>query len=286
MRTKVMHVDSRRARELSGIFKQLAPFVEVVERSDPQYRAVEKLTRIRGCDQAAVLVIANALVSYQLNVRGEEYWQYFVDHTAFVKDSPEQVMIDFLSHNKYNKRLLRQKMARVKSFFRTKLYRELITDGLKYCSSLESLRDFLLKELSSSQFSKTVLFAVKMYNYVCSSCGREVKGDVDLPIDLRNATLSVWSCIVKGCSGDVHVCAEKLMREPLRTLLINAWRIVCRESGIPCVKLDALTWLITGLLRDSGLNPVEARRRALETLGIEIPVEALKELVKCAGESY
>ncbi len=281
-----MFIDIQRAYELSRIFKPLTNLVGIVERNDPQYRAVEALARVKGCDQAAVLVIANALVSYQLNVRGEEYWQYFAESTASARGSPDSVMLGFLLSNKHRNRLLQQKIERVKSFFNTKLYRDLSIDGLKYCSSLEVLRDRLAEELASSRFSKTILFAVKMYNYVCTSCGREVKGDVDLPIDLRNAELSVWSCIVRECGGGERACSEKLMRDPYRARLADAWRIVCRESGIPCVKLDALTWLVAGVLKDSGLNPVVAGRRVAEAFGVEIPVEALRELVKCAGGGY
>lgn len=281
-----MIIDVQRAYELSKVFIPLTHLAWIVERSDPQYLAVEELTRAKGCDQAAVLVIANALVSYQLNVRGEEYWRYFAESIASANGTPESVMLDFLLSNKYNNRLLQQKVNRVKSFFKTRLYKDLSIDGLKYCTSLEVLRDRLSKELSSSTLSKTVLFAVKMYNYICTSCGRDVKGDVDLPIDLRNAELSIWSCIVRECDNGERACAEKLMREPYRARLTDAWRTVCKESGIPCVKLDALTWLITGVLRDSGLNPVLAGKRIMEAFRVEIPVEVLKELVKCAGGEF
>lgn len=83
---------------------------------------------------------------------------------------------------------------------------------------------------------------------------------------------------------DQEACAERLMRDPYREELIQAWRIVCREAGIPCVKLDSITWLLTGVLMDSALNPGVARSMIFEKFNIEIPVEVFEEFLKCAGE--
>ncbi|MEM0378604.1 MAG: N-glycosylase/DNA lyase [Thermosphaera sp.] len=280
-----MIIDLERAREIGRMLKVFSHLTHVFERNDPQYRAVEKIVEAKGCSQAALIVLGNSLASYKLNVRGEEYWTALAEYISRSEGTPERALIRFLSDRRDLARLIDQKIRRIQAFFKSELSRELSVDGLGYCSRLNALRNELAASLNTSRNSKTILFAVKMYYYLCSACGRDTGEDIDLPIDSRNSRLSLWSCIVRGCHGGLDVCAEKLMRDPYRGELVQAWRIVCKESGIPCVKLDSVTWLLTGVLADSGLNPEVAKSKIFEKFNIELPLKVVEEFLKCTGDS-
>lgn len=255
--------------------------IALLKHGDPQFKAVVNLLEARGAGEAAVLVIANSLVSYQLNTRGEEYWyrfsEYFRDASRSV--TPEELLA-FMSSTGLNTRLLEQKKRRLSAFFASSLSRRLNADGLVYCGDLRGLYGELTG-LYGGGYSKTVAFAVKMYWYLCEASGlKPVAKGVPPPLDLRNSLLLCSSCIAEGY-GSLEDCVEAVMSRNRREAL-KALQVMCECSGLDCLELDVLTWLIVGVLRDTGFDTQGSRAVLRERFNIEIPDEILREFSRCS----
>ncbi len=87
-----------RVEELAGVLSKygLRP-VYCIEERDPQYEAVARVYRRHGVSVAAVAAAVNALVSYRLAMKGEEWWQCWADFFAQlprINDPRELVVLE------------------------------------------------------------------------------------------------------------------------------------------------------------------------------------------------
>jgi len=280
----VVRYDYERACSIGRIIGSLKHLVEELVVSDPQFKAVKALIEARSISEVALLVIANSLVSYQLNTTGEHYWsefsRYFTNRSRSV--SVDEI-VEFMSSTGLNTRLIQQKSSRLARFFSSSIAGQLRRDGLKYCSSLGELYNGL-QAIYGGEYSKTVSFAVKMYSYMCRELGLRVDASsIPPPLDLRNALLLVSSCIARECSANsLSECIREVMNRRSRRQAVEALKKMCECSGLDCLELDTFTWLITGVLRDTGFNEYESRIAIKSRLGIDVPLEVLRELKLCA----
>ncbi len=189
-----------------------------VERRDRQYKALEKLHRaIRNDELFFKLVLINALLSYQLPTRGENYWENFAGF--FSEGKTVEDFEEFL--RKYNNRFLSGKLKRLKKVKKT--VEKLTPEGLeKFCKNPAELLRYLSERLSQPPTAKTLVFAVKMFIYACRAAGRGAPVapfDMDIPLDVRLKKIS-----------------------PSREF----WKRLAKEVGIPPLHLDAIVWTTLG----------------------------------------
>jgi DNA-(apurinic or apyrimidinic site) lyase len=193
--------------------------VEEVELRDRQFVALKELYRnLEDRELFFKLVLINALLSYQLQMKGEDYWEAFSEFFKWkkgVEDFPE-----FLS--KYNRRFL---TAKLKRFEKVKpcveeLFKRFSLDELGSAPSL--IADNLARCLNQSKSAKTVVFAVKMFSYAYKIAFGKFPDnlwDVEIPLDSR---------------------LKRLISS------VKEWREVAEAVGIPPIRLDALIWVPMG----------------------------------------
>lgn len=279
----LIEVNTTRIKELVNLLKPYKNTLKTLYKRDPQYIAIGELLQTRTCSETVILVITNAIVSYQLITSGELYWFNF---SKYFKENTSNKYLDlfktFLST--YSPRLLAQKLNRVRKILESELVLELRKDPLKYCNKIAKLVEKIANTLKVSPFSKTILFAAKMYGYVCDLCSTEPNyWGLSIPLDYRNALLAMMSCIIsisEPCK-DTYMCSRILVTQKYFRIVQNAWSEVCRELGITCAHLDTFTWLLTGIIIKTQCNLEKAHSQLKNTLGIDLPRVLLEEFTKC-----
>jgi len=251
-----LFVDVERSVFIGRLFNGVEESIEKLVENDPQYVAVKKLIENLGCSVSSLLVIGNSIVSYMLNIRGEDYWLAFSQYICS-RERFQSILdllnthINFLKNTRYNVFNINAKIKRLHRFYKSILAKKLYKNPTIYCEDLSLLNRELALILKGKEYMKTIVFATKMYYYLCRICGVEVnvKGGLPIPVDRRNAFLSLTSCMIRDCRDTLRKCIEDLLSVN-SGLVIEAWNIVCRESKIPCLVLDTFTWLVTGIYRD------------------------------------
>ncbi len=242
-------VNESRIRELASILDNSLDLIRILEVNDPQYIAIKKLVENIGCNYAVLLIIGNALISYQLSSRGEVYWTAFSRYVSqYDLGSVEDALnihIAFLKNTRYNVMSLEHKIKRLKKYYKSRLTEILLREPLRYCGSIDRLVSELSNLLGSSRDSKTIVFAGKIYYYVCRICGaEEIRGDIPIPVDRRIAYLSLTSCLITGCNTSLRECIYDLMKPGNRRIVIDAWMKISSLTGIPSYSLDTLLWIL------------------------------------------
>ena len=217
-----------------------------LEELDRQYRALERLHSALGDNELFLkLVLVNALMSYQLPMRGERYWETFAGFFSEKKNL--QRFEEFI--RTYNNRFLSGKLRRLKRVL--SLIENLSGEHLvQFCRNPEALLEYLSRGLKQPKDAKTLVFAVKMFIYACRiATGKPIRAPfgIDIPLDVR----------LKKIADD-----------------LGFWRSLARRLGIPPLHLDALVWVTMG-----------ADKRFIENLPEELKEKVsnlkrtLKELV-------
>jgi len=201
-------VNRLKASEIVNLLKSLnAKEITKIERSDPQFKALEKLWNCtKNRKSFYKLVITNALLSYQLQMKGEDYWTKFSEFMCQGKTVEEFLKV-------YNKRLLNHKLKRLEKI-KSCLNEEL----LDTVYDLEKLVVKLSSCLKQKKESKTITFCAKMVRYALLIAeGREPLNvwKIAMPIDSRIAKISKSQ---------------------------NFWRKVAELSEIPPLLIDGILW--------------------------------------------
>jgi DNA-(apurinic or apyrimidinic site) lyase len=189
-----------------------------LETLDRQFKALERLhSSLKDKELFFKLVVVNALMSYQLQMKGENYWETFADF--FSKGRTLKDFDEFL--RLYNSRYLNSKLRRLKRVLN--VVGELSREDFKgFCKNSEGLLEFLSERLNQPRDAKTLLFAVKMLLYACRVAGEEFKPapfSLTVPLDVR----------LKKISPDLEF-----------------WKRLSREVGIPPLHLDVIVWTTMG----------------------------------------
>jgi len=212
--------------------------VLLFEDIDPQYKAIKRVVEI--CEgYAPLLVVLNALVSYRLSMRGEDYWTRFSDYVIqYCTDmgltlSADEIVRKFIE--RFNRVMLRQKLSRVFKVVRCK--------GILEAIELLPLTDVwkrLSQCLNTNPSSKTVVFAIKMLYYTRKALGEKVNVPIEIPIPVDSRV-----ALVTYLSGALEVRGVGINRKLLlkySNAIRNVWSEVARLSGIPPLNLDAMVW--------------------------------------------
>lgn len=224
--------DGEKIRKLREILSELglecARTIE--EKVDLQFSALENLHRNLNNDELFIkLVLANALVSYQLSGTGEEWWWEFSRHFSKNKDlrSIKKSYADFLPGSKTNRRLVGAKLKRLEKL-EPFLKGLTIGDLRGYYDNMLRLRGDMAKALNSRRDAKTIVFAVKMFGYAARIAFKEFKPypmEIPIPEDVR-----------------INAYTRRFTNE----LPSKFWSRIAREVSIPPLHIDSMVWPALG----------------------------------------
>jgi DNA-(apurinic or apyrimidinic site) lyase len=208
--------------------------VDVVELADPQYHAVKLIAEKYG-EEGLVWVVANALVSYRLTARGEEYWLEFARSLVDKKPTPDKILEffrEFLPKSRGNRMLITQKLKRLEKAL--PVLSKISSTPLEY-RKLSKLVQEIAAQLNGRPYEKTIVFAAKMAYYFFKAMRVSVEDkDIPLPIDARIGLITSTSRIV-------YESPTRIIARPENA--IKAWHLVSERSSIPTLHLDAIIWL-------------------------------------------
>ena len=235
-------------RELINILSQFSvnEVLGIEKEFDEQYKALEYLYRhVNPRKYFVALVILNALVSYQLSGTGEQYWWEFARYFSKIRrvENPIDSMVMFLKESKYNNRLREVKIKRIEKM--TKCINEILKKLNYYVRNPIYLQDTIAKALRTKREAKTIVFAVKMFNYACRIAGygnTALPFELPIPVDVRIRKISERLGVKKDIQG--------------------FWNKIARMVKIPPLHLDSLLWVTMGMLK-KGEKPSNDKMRKL-----------------------
>jgi len=138
------------------------------------------------------LIIANALVCYQLSWKGEDYWEEFSDFFSVEKGinykniNILRIFEEFLNNCKNNKRFTKVKLKRIEKIL--VFFDKFTWKQEYYYENMLFLRDELAKIMNQKYDAKTIVFAVKMFSYWARCCFWKIiyfPDSITIPIDSR-----------------------------------------------------------------------------------------------------
>ena len=256
------------------------------EEADPQMKAAKKLCGTYG-DLTPLLLAINALVSYMLAGRGEEYWNSFTAYASTVGEPPEnylgliELVKEFVSKSKYHGLARAAKLSRLNKLLKCSALAEFEDSNDEILNDLYSLLRVLAECLESSESAKTIIFAVKMYYYGVKAClGTDLvlPAEIKVPVDRRVAFLAYTSGIIDVGEGLSRGEVIKKFKHRAGVVRI-AWGRVAELSSIPPVHLDALLWII-GRYAEAGKSIGDITNRVAELLGSRLPESTLELVIK------
>lgn len=211
-----------------------------LEHSDPQFLALENCrNNIKNKNENLFLflVIQCAIVSYQIawswELRRTEFWKKVETNRNILSnmwkkwESNSDWRLNFLKNSKNNKRIYNIKKSRI-----DKLNKILQTekDFLKYRNNLEELNQILAKIMNTTTYSKTIVFAIKMFGYAYTIITWK---DIKYPMSIN---IPVDSRIKK-----IYLLNTKILQQTDETLQISKyfWNL-SKKFNIPPLDLDAI----------------------------------------------
>ena len=236
----------RAARALAEIGLQ---GVLCLEEHDPQYHAVAHVSQSLGPGPAALLGALNALVSYRLAMRGEDWWWCWARSVAQTgaRSIEEAVRAEkeFLLTCRGSIVGRDAKLRRLDRALRAK--RELgllLEEPTRILQSGAWLVQALSTALGAKPWSKTIVFAAKIAYYAARTAAgpRPAPWDVDIPVDVRVACFLYSTGIVGARSY------RDLVRRPRPAQ--EAVRLLAERSMIPPLNLDTVFWRLGWIPRD------------------------------------
>ncbi|AIF69185.1 N-glycosylase [Palaeococcus pacificus DY20341] len=224
--------DKERIEKLKEILSELglecARTIE--EKVDLQFSALENLHKNLNNDELFIkLVLANAIVSYQLSATGEEWWWEFSHYFSTNGDvrSIKEAYADFLPNSRTNRRLVGAKIKRLEKL--EPFLKGMTLDNLRvYYDNMLKLRDDLAKALNSKREAKTIVFAVKMFGYAARIAFEEFRPypmEIAIPEDVR-----------------INAYTKRFTNEPPASF----WSKIAEEVGIPPLHIDSIIWPVLG----------------------------------------
>lgn len=234
----------------------------ILEEQDPQFLAMKNLSKISDVRIVCTLALMNALVSYKLSSKGENYWMEFSKYFSIINPSinwnelPE-IMLSFMKNSRGNRILIEQKYSRLKVLKNSGFLADLKEKFDYYINNLEVLRYHLAKSLNTDVNSKTIVFAIKMLYYAFrASTGRIVvlPMSIPIPIDLRIATMSYITGIIniEPPVKSLQESADLIMKNYENAQ--KAWNIVAQISQIPPLHIDSIIWPLLDIARKNNYN--------------------------------
>jgi len=256
-------IDWVRVARVANAFKTLGlEGVKAFEDADPQMEAALRIARACGRLCPAVLAV-NALVSYMLEVKGEEFWTGLAEHVERVgcgRGHEDVIKAVELYTRLRNRRFAGAKLGRLHKLLKCPQVTEAAVAG-----DLRRLWRSVSSCLEASPASKTVVFSVKMAYYGLRALGEDVSPppDAPMPVDLRVSRVTYLSGMATPARvSGVNDAVDALMRKA--SLVRRVWGRVSELSRIPPLSLDAPVWFVGGL---AGLGRRSSVLKALQRVG-------------------
>ena len=221
---------------MADLYKKLSKYTLQdainLEFEDEQFLALKYLYENKKFSDEVfiLLVLANALVSYQLSWTWEDYWWEFSKkaETNFVNNNILDFFEFLLTRWKNNKRFTKTKLKRVEKFLNSDFSSFDKIKWEEFYKNMFELAVKLWKIMGQSVDAKTIVFSVKMFSYAC----RNVFGyleyfpyELNLPLDSR---------LKKIYEKNIWKSSEKQMKE----FYLN----LSKKLKIPPLHLDVILW--------------------------------------------
>lgn len=283
-------IDEKRAEDIGLLLARAEPkkLLDKMIPKDPLFRAIELLVDIKGCDEAAPFVVANALTDYQTNIKGEEYWLAFVDFITSGRATGD-IMNDYsMFLERYGGKKLEEKRGRAELILSPSMFNEIKGNWRKYCKDLRGFAEGLVDKMNEIMPTrrrrkledKTIAFTTKALGYLCMICmergERKEAPDfsgIPIPLDSRNKKILVSSCVAERLPDDDKAREKKEF--------LKAFGIICEKAGVSCIELDIVLWPIIGALLDTRFDTDLAWAKLKAYYGIDVDRKLLEELAKC-----
>ena len=212
--------------------------ISYLEEKDKQFLALKNLYENLKDDVLFFkLVIINALMSYQLQMKGEDYWEIF--SKFFSKNKDISFFESFIKT--YNKRFLNAKLKRLKKVINCveKLFFSYSPKNLG--ENLEKLINFLSLCLNQDKRAKTIVFAAKMFMYAYKIVYKKY------PKNIENIFIPLDSRLKKIDSNKEN------------------WENFLKEVSHPPLRLDVILWLPQNLsLKEISNFPPSLREKLIK----------------------
>ena len=210
-----------------------------IEESDRQYIALKNLfENIWDNKNYLALILANAIICYQLSWKWEDYWEEFSEYFIFPLLSKRGVrgelwkseeiineLSTFIKQSKNNKRFVETKINRLEKL---RVFLEIfIWYEESYYDNMEKLRDDLAKVMKQKKDAKTIVFAVKMFSYWARNIFNKLNyfpESINVPVDSRLTNLFE---IYKWEYTDIN----------------KFYFDLSKKLNIPELHLDAIVWV-------------------------------------------
>lgn len=200
------------------------------ENNDFQFKSLKKLyENIENREIYLFLVMANALVTYQLSGKWEAYWEEFSNYFSRIKKISEDNIIkelqNFIKNSKNNRRLIDVKMQRLEKLHK---FLDMFQNKKEfYYEDMEILRDDLALLMNQALDAKTIVFAVKMFSYAARNYFSKLvlfPYEIEIPIDSRLET------IYEIYNSDKNIKIKEF------------YKTLSKQLNIPPLHLDAIIW--------------------------------------------
>jgi len=230
------------------------------EEKDRQFLALKRLYQNKKFSDELYLflIIANALISFQLSWKGEDYWEEFSINWEWKMKNGELNVVDIYSffedllrNGKNNRRFVDMKLKRLQKilsedFQKIVGYENNLIDWNKennitslidvwlvwwefYYKSMDKLAEDLAKIMNQKKDAKTIVFAVKMFSYWARNVFwylEKFPFDLMIPVDSRLENLYkkynwAWT------------------KKEIKDYYIN----LSKKLNIPPLHLDAILWV-------------------------------------------
>ncbi len=209
------------------------------EQKDRQFVALKSLYENKKFQDELylILIIINALISFQLSWKGEDYWEEFSTSLSIPLLIGEgnvdfqkiyNFFEDLLENGKNNRRFVDMKLKRVEKFLDW-FSVEKLEDLEKFYKNMDKLAEKLSKIMNQKIDAKTIVFAVKMFSYWARNVFWYLQNfpeNLMIPIDSRLENLY-----------------KKYNWEASKKEIKNYYRSLSKKLNIPLLHLDAILWV-------------------------------------------
>jgi len=209
-----------------------------VEKSDRQFLAYKKLYKNKNFsdEDYLFLILQNALISYQLSGKGEDYHEEFAleaekNFSGFEDNTMKfyNFFESFLKNCRNNRRFINIKLKRIK---KTLGFYDKFSQNIEfYYKNMSILAEDLSKIMNQSKESKTIVFAVKLFSYWARNVFWYIEKfpeNLMIPIDSRLENLFKLS-----------TKKSKYTKQEIKEF----YKELSLKLNIPLLHLDALLWV-------------------------------------------
>ncbi|MEM0324541.1 MAG: N-glycosylase/DNA lyase [Candidatus Aenigmatarchaeota archaeon] len=172
------------------------------ENYDRQFLALKNLYKnLNNREMFIKLSILNAVNSFKLKMRGEEYWEKFSEFFS-VKKSYEYFLEFLKSYNNIFLSIKLRRFKKVKKFLDKEIKSE---NDIEKLLNLKRFVENLSKTLNQKQTDKTIVFSAKILGYTLRIIGYKIifPFDIQIPIDYRigkiSKSMEFWKKLSEKC---------------------------------------------------------------------------------------